>query len=224
MRRVLRTYRRSQYELPYGHLKRSRSTPTTVATITTAIEFQRIIFCICAASKDGINEMIGNIRSRERVTIATILMLLLTVSVTACQTEPSKSVSAKQTPTLTPTPTTTLTPCPVIENGTVKPVTAEVLAVVTQYYAAKHLTPITIYKNEETVLDVKEQSAGVHSCQNPGDGIGQYAGAVPLTATAAVMVYVKHQPYPEMPISSNFITLAQLPDKGWVVVDESTGP
>lgn len=28
----------------------------------------------------------------------------------------------------------------------------------TQYYAAKHLTPITIYQNQETALDAKEQS------------------------------------------------------------------
>lgn len=157
-------------------------------------------------------------------TAAAMLMVFLAVSVTACQAASSKSASSKQTPSFTPTPTTTLTPCPVVANWPVKPVTADVVAVITKYYEAKHLTPITIYKNEEMVLDVKEQSVGVHSCQNPGDGVGGYVGAVPLTATAAVMVYVKHEPYPGTQTPSNFVTLALMPGTGWMVVAESTGP
>jgi len=156
--------------------------------------------------------------------VATILTMLLTVSLTACQAAPSKSVSAKQTPASTPTPTTTLAPCPVVENWPVKPVTADVLAVVTQYYSEKHLTPITIYKNQEMILDVKEQSVGVHSCRNLDGGTGGYVGAVPLTATAAVMVYVKHEPYPTTQTPSNFVTLARMPGTGWTVVAEGTGP
>jgi hypothetical protein len=166
--------------------------------------------------------MSGHFRPRMSAAVATILTMLLTVSLTACQAAPSKSVSANQTPT--PTPTTTLTPCPVVANWPVKPVTADVLAVVTQYYSAKHLTPITIYKNQEMILDVKEQSAGVHYCQNVGGGTGGYVGAVPLTATAAIMVYVKHEPYPTTQTPSNFVTLAQMPGTGWTVVGEGTGP
>lgn len=167
--------------------------------------------------------MIGHLRPRMGAAVATILVMLA-VSVTACQATLTKSVSVKQTPAPTPTPTATLTPCPAVANWPVKLVTADVLTVVTQHYSAKHLTPITIYKNQEMVLDVKEQSAGVHSCQNPGGPNGGYVGAVPLTATAAVMVYVKHEPYSAMPISSNFVTLAQIPGTGWTVVAESTGP
>lgn len=158
------------------------------------------------------------------VLVTAILTMLLAVSVTACQAAPSKSASSKQTPTSTPIPSTTLTACPVVANWPVKPVTADVLAVITQYYASKHLTPITVYKNEETILDVKEQSVGVHSCRNPDGGTGGYVGAVPLTATAAVMVYVKHEPYPATQTPSNFVTLAQMPDIGWTVVGEGTGP
>ncbi|MFA5919540.1 MAG: hypothetical protein WC800_08405, partial [Candidatus Nanopelagicaceae bacterium] len=88
----------------------------------------------------------------------------------------------------------------------------------------KHLTPITIYKNQEMVLDVKEQSVGVHSCRNLDGGTGGYVGAVPLTATAAVMVYVKHEPYPTTQTPSNFVTLARMPGTGWTVVAEGTGP
>lgn len=166
--------------------------------------------------------MSEHVRPRIDTAVAAILTMLLTVSVTACQSSPSKSVSAKQTPV--PTPTTTLTPCPVVANWPVKPVTADVLAVVTKYYADKQLTPITIYKNEEMVLDVKEQSVGVHSCRNPDGGTGGYVGAVPLTATAAVMVYVKHEPYPGTQTPSNFVTLALMPGTGWIVVGEGTGP
>lgn len=152
--------------------------------------------------------------------------MLLAVSVTACQSGPSKSTSASQTPTPTPTPTptTTLNPCPVVANWPVKPVTADVLAVVTKYYAEKKLTPITIYNNEQMILDVKEQSVGTHSCLNPDGGVGGYVGAVPLKATAAVMVYVKHQPYPTTQTPSSFVTLAQMPGTGWTVVGEGTGP
>lgn len=95
---------------------------------------------------------------------------------------------------------------------------------VTKYYSEKHLTPITISKNQEMVLDVKEQSVGVHSCENEGGGVGGYVGAVPLTATAAVMVYVQHKPYPTTQTPSNFVTLAQIPGTGWTVVAEGTGP
>lgn len=168
--------------------------------------------------------MSGHIRPRVGTAVAAILTMLLTVSVTACQAAPSKSVSAKQTPAPTSTPSPTLTACPVVANWPMKPVTADVVAVVTQYYSAKHLTPITIYKNQETVLDVKEQSAGVHYCRNLGGSTGGYVGAVPLTATAAVMVYVKHEPYPTTQTSSNFVTLAQMPGTGWTVVAEGTGP
>ena len=155
---------------------------------------------------------------------ATVLMVLLTVSLTACQTAPSKSQSASQSPTTTPTPSATLTPCPIVANWPVRSVSPEVLAVVTRYYTDKHLTPITISKNEEMVLDVKEQSVGVHSCQNPDGGTGGYVGAVPLKATAAVMVYVKHKPYPTTQTPSNFVTLALIPGTGWIVVGEGTGP
>jgi hypothetical protein len=74
------------------------------------------------------------------------------------------------------------------------------------------------------VLDVKEQSVGVHSCRNLDGGTGGYVGAVPLTATAAVMVYVKHEPYPTTQTPSNFVTLARMPGTGWTVVAEGTGP
>ncbi len=166
--------------------------------------------------------MSGHTRPRVGTAVAAILTMLLTVSVTACQAAPSKSVSAKQTPA--PTPTPTLTACPVVSDWPVRQVTAAVVAVVTQYYTAKHLTPITIYKDQETVLDVKEQSVGVHYCRNLDGGTAGYVGAVPLTATAAVMVYVKHQPYPTTQTPSNFVTLAQMPGTGWTVVAEGTGP
>lgn len=168
--------------------------------------------------------MSGHSSPRMGTAVAIILTVLFAVSVTACQTTPSKSASPKQTPTSTPTPSTTFTPCPVVADWPVKPIAADVLAAVTKYYAGKHLTPITIYKNDQVILNVKEQSVGVHTCLNPGGGTAGYVGAVPLTATAAVMVYVKHKPYPGTETPSNFVTLAQMPGVGWTVVAEGTGP
>jgi len=165
-------------------------------------------------------------RAKIVTAVAAILTIAFTVSLTACQVAPSKSVSAKQTSVPNPTPSmsTTLNPCPVMANWLIMPVSADVLAAVTYYYSAKHLTPITISKSQELNLDVKEQSAGWHYCQNVGGGTGGYAGAVPPKATAAVMVYVQHKPYPSMPITSNFVTLALIPGTGWRVVAEGTGP
>lgn len=165
-------------------------------------------------------------KSRSGAVVTAILTILFTLSLSACATAPTKSATEKQNPAsaLTSTPTPTLTPCPVVADWPVKPVTADVLAVVTKYYAEKNLTPITIYKNQESVLDVKEQSAGEHSCENPGGGVGGYVGAVPLAASAAVMVYVQHKPYPATQTPSNFVTLALMPGSGWTVVAEGTGP
>lgn len=114
--------------------------------------------------------------------------------------------------------------CPVIAKWPVKPVAADVVVVLKRYFAAKHLTPITIYKNQETVLNVKEQSVGVHWCKNPDGSKSGYVGAVPKSATAAVMVHVKHKPYPVTQAASTFVTLAKMPRTGWRVVSEGTGP
>lgn len=170
--------------------------------------------------------MSGYVRSRSGAVVTSILIVLLAVSLSACTTSTSRTATEQPTPasTLTAAPTPTLTPCPVVADWPVKPVTADVLAVVTKYYTEKNLAPITIYKNQAMVLDVKEQSAGEHSCENPGGGVGGYVGAVPLTATAAVMVYVQHKPYPTTQTPSNFVTLALIPGSGWTVVAEGTGP
>lgn len=168
--------------------------------------------------------MSGKFGFRNRGLVFAVLTFVLAVSLTACQSAPSKSKTAESTPIVSPTPSETLSPCPVVANWPVKPVAADVLAVVTKYYAEKNLTPVTIYNNEEMILDVKEQSVGTHSCRNADGGLGGYVGAVPLNATAAVMVYVKHKPYPTTQTPSNFVTLAQIPGTGWTVVGEGTGP
>lgn len=105
-----------------------------------------------------------------------------------------------------------------------KPVEKDVRAAVVKYYAIKKLGPITIYKNREQVVDVKLWTAGWHECLNPGVGNGGYAGAVPKTALSAVEVYVFHEPYPGNPVASNFLTVAKMRAKGWMVVAENTSP
>lgn len=118
----------------------------------------------------------------------------------------------------------TLPKCPVISSLPVKPVASDVRAVLTKYYSAKHLTPISVYKNQETILNVKNQSVGTHWCKNPDGSKSGYVGMVPKNATAAVMVHVKHKPYPVTEAPSSFVTLAKVPGVGWKVVSEGTGP
>jgi hypothetical protein len=118
----------------------------------------------------------------------------------------------------------TLPKCPVISSLPVRPVAADVRAVLTKYFSAKHLTPISVYKNQETILNVKDQSVGTHWCKNPDGSKSGYVGMVPKNATAAVMVHVKHKPYPVTEAPSTFVTLAKVPGVGWKVVSEGTGP
>jgi len=119
---------------------------------------------------------------------------------------------------------TSLPACPIIAKSAVKPISANVVLALKKYYAARHLTPISVYKNEETVLNVKQQSIGVHWCRNLDGSKSGYVGVVPKNATAAVMVHVKHRPYPETMAASTFATLARMPLKGWKVVSDDTGP
>ncbi len=117
-----------------------------------------------------------------------------------------------------------LPPCPVMAKMPVRSVEPAVVRVVQRYYAQKHLTPIAIIKHQETILNVVTQRVGVHYCTNTGGGKSGYVGAVPKNAVAAVMVYVRHKPYPVTQSPANFVTLARLPRIGWKVVSEGTGP
>lgn len=116
-----------------------------------------------------------------------------------------------------------LSPCPVVSKYPVKPVPSAVVSVLTKYFAAKHLTPITINKNQEMILSVSAQSVGVHYCKNPDGSTSGYTGAVPKGAAAAVMVFVRHKAYPVTESTGSFVTLAKL-TTGWKVVGEGTGP
>lgn len=114
--------------------------------------------------------------------------------------------------------------CSILWSGKYKPVEKEVRAAAVKYYAIKKLGPITIALNREQVINVKLWSVGWHECLNPGVGNGGYRGAVPKTALFAVEVYVLHKPYPGNPVTSNFLVLAKMRVKGWIVVAENTSP
>jgi hypothetical protein len=116
-----------------------------------------------------------------------------------------------------------LAACTSINNWPTKPVTTAVVNAVTKYYAAKKLTPVTIDKNREWILNVVAQRVGVHWCLNPDGSASGYVGAVPLNATAAVMVYAHHKPYPVVQAPSHFVTVAYIAGV-WKVVAEGTGP
>jgi len=133
----------------------------------------------------------------------------------------SGGAGARSSPSNSVTP---LAACTGPADWPTRAVTADVRRVVTQYYATRHLAPITIENNREMVLNVAEQSKGVHHCTNPDGSVSGYVGAVPANATAAVMVQVAHLPYPVTGSTGSFVTLATTPGTGWKVVNEGTGP
>jgi hypothetical protein len=125
--------------------------------------------------------------------------------------------------TSTPLSAAPLPNCSRSFSGIMKPVEKAVRAAVVKYYAIKKLGPITIYKNREQVVEVKLWTVGVHWCLNAPGSKGSYVGAVPKAALSAVEVYVFHKPYPN-PVASNFLVLAKMQVKGWIVVAENTSP
>ena len=105
-----------------------------------------------------------------------------------------------------------------------KPVNKEVRAAVVKYYALKELGPITIYKNREQIKEVKLWTVGVHWCLNAPGSKGAYVGAVPKAVPSAVEVFVGNKPYSGNPVTQNFLMVAKVKLKGWVVVGENTSP
>lgn len=121
------------------------------------------------------------------------------------------------------TPQTALLACWSLDTSPVVALAPAVRAVVTQYYVEKHLEPVTFFKNQEWVLDVSQQSTGVHYCKNSDGSKSGYVGSVPANATAAVMVEATHKPYPVVGSPTHFVTVAKVAS-GWQVVAEGTGP
>jgi hypothetical protein len=121
------------------------------------------------------------------------------------------------------TPVAVLSACWSLDTSPTAPLAPAVRVVVTQYYATKHLGPVTFNKNQEWVLNGAQQSKGVHYCKNPDGSKSGYVGSVPANAIAAVMVEATHKPYPVTGSPTHFVTVAKLPT-GWKVVAEGTGP
>jgi hypothetical protein len=121
------------------------------------------------------------------------------------------------------TPVAVLSACWSLDTSPTASLASAVRMVVTQYYVSIHLGPVTFHKNQEWVLNVAQQSKGVHWCKNPDGSKSGYVGSVPASATAAVMVEATHKPYPVTGSPTHFVTVAKLPT-GWKVVAEGTGP
>jgi hypothetical protein len=119
--------------------------------------------------------------------------------------------------------TTTLPLCPSTSTWRVTPVSAPVKSALTSYYAARHLTPISIYRNRMWNLTLALETTGVHWCRNAGGGRSGYVGVVPKSATAAVLVQVTHRAYPVTGSRTTFATVVKLAT-GWKVVSDDTGP
>ncbi len=122
-----------------------------------------------------------------------------------------------------PAAASTLPRCPTLASWPVKPVSPIVKATLTKYYAARHLTPMTVVGNRMRILNVVLERTGVHWCLNEGGGRAGYVGVVPKTAKAAVLVQVRHKPYPVVGSATTWATVVQLPT-GWKVVSDDTAP
>ena len=122
-----------------------------------------------------------------------------------------------------PAASTTFAVCNFYSNWLTKAVTADVVSAVTQYYVLRKLAPITIANNREWIVPLATERVGVHWCLNADGSVSGYTGSVPLKATAAVMIYVHHKPYPVTEAPSHFVILASIAGV-WKVVAENTGP
>ncbi len=116
-----------------------------------------------------------------------------------------------------------LVACQNYNTWPIRSVPAAVVNAVKAYYAQKKLTPITIDKNREWVVPIATQRVGEHWCLNADGSASGYVGAVPYSASAAVMLYVHHKPYPVTEAPSHFVVLALVSGQ-WKVVSEGTGP
>ncbi len=125
------------------------------------------------------------------------------------------------------TPSNSVTPrypaCNAFWSLPSQPVAPDVLAAITRYYTTSHLAPISVVNNKEMILRVADQSVGVHHCSNADGSVASYVGMVPANASAAVMLEVRHLPYPVTGGSISFVTLAKV-GATWRVVNEGTGP
>ncbi len=118
---------------------------------------------------------------------------------------------------------TTLAPCPTLSTWPFTPISPVVKATLVRYYRARHLTPLTVYRNRMWVLNLVLERVGTHWCANPGGGRAGYVGVVPKNARMAVMARVTHRPYPVTGSAITYATLALLPT-GWKVVSDDTAP
>ncbi len=123
----------------------------------------------------------------------------------------------------TVTPTGALAACWSLATSPTAPLAPAVRTAVTLFYDAKHLGPVSFVGDRQWVLNVVQQSRGVHRCANPDGSTSEYVGSVPPNAIAAVMVETTHKPYPVVEAPTNFVTVARLAT-GWTIVAEGTGP
>ena len=113
--------------------------------------------------------------------------------------------------------------CPTLATWHIKPVSPVVRTTLARYYASRYLTPMAVIGNRMRILNLVLERTGVHWCLNSGGGRAGYVGVVPKTANAAVLVEVRHRPYPVVGSTVTWATVAHLPT-GWKVVSDDTAP
>ena len=108
--------------------------------------------------------------------------------------------------------------------GVVRELSAAVRRAIVDYYTAKDLDPVVFPEAKETLLDIEQHRLGIHACTYVDGGVSAWTGDVPMTANAAVRVFVRHEPYPVTDTPANFVTVARMPSGRWEIVGEATSP
>lgn len=112
--------------------------------------------------------------------------------------------------------------CRVIRERPGAKVPSEVEALIKARYAK--LAPITILSKYTAQVDLRAESVTPHICVYSDGRQVAYTGKVPTLATQAIELDVHHAPWPPTENVENFVMLAKIPTKGWVVINEGTAP
>jgi hypothetical protein len=86
------------------------------------------------------------------------------------------------------------------------------------------LAPYRIESQYARVVDVRAESVTPHICIYPAGQQIAYHGNVPATATQAIQLLIKHAPDPLAFERTSVVVVAKMPNSGWAIVSEGTGP
>lgn len=85
-----------------------------------------------------------------------------------------------------------------------------------------NMGPILNFNGSDNIRALRQQHSRWHGCNRGKDVIGGYRADVPASATAAVVVFVHYWRPLDPGDFESFMTVAQIPGKGWRVFGVGT--